>query len=71
MLLAYLVLNPREHGREALATLLWDDREQKQALANLRSLLAQLPKALRPYLYINRQTVSVNEEMPVTVGRRR
>ncbi len=57
VLLAYLALNRREHSRETLATLLWDDREHKQALANLRALLAQLPKGVRPYLKTSRHVV--------------
>lgn len=57
LLLAYLALNQREHSRETLATLLWDDRPHKQAMANLRALLAQLPKAIRPYLQTSRHVV--------------
>jgi predicted ATPase/DNA-binding SARP family transcriptional activator/TolA-binding protein len=62
VLVAYLALSGRNHARETLATLLWDDRESKQALANLRSLLAQLPKAIKPYLSISRQSVQLNTE---------
>ncbi len=67
LFVAYLAMNPQFHSRESLATLLWDDREQKQAMANLRSLLAQLPKGLRPYLLTTRQTIALNPDAPVTL----
>ena len=67
LLLAYLALNRREHSRETLATLLWDDRPHKQALANLRALLAQLPKAIRPYLTTSRQAVMFKQDAPLWV----
>lgn len=64
-LLAYLAITGRAHSREKLATLLWDDRSQQQALANLRSLLAQLPKEIKPYFDINRQSVAITENSPI------
>ncbi|WP_420632396.1 ATP-binding protein [Candidatus Leptofilum sp.] len=67
LLLAYLALNRREHSRENLATLLWDDRPHKQAMANLRALLAQLPKAVRPYLAISRQAVMFQPDAPLWI----
>ena len=44
ILLAYLAQEPRSHSRETLATLLWGDRSQKQALSNLRTLISSLRK---------------------------
>ncbi|GJM42700.1 MAG: transcriptional activator [Ardenticatenaceae bacterium] len=67
LLLAYLALNRREHSRENLATLLWDDRPHKQAMANLRALLAQLPKEVRPYLTISRQAVMFKPDAPLWI----
>jgi DNA-binding SARP family transcriptional activator len=67
VMLAYIAMNQQPYSRESLAVLLWDDRDPKQAMANLRSLLAQLPKALKPYLTITRQTVSFSDKMPVWV----
>ncbi|MCB9007330.1 MAG: tetratricopeptide repeat protein [Ardenticatenaceae bacterium] len=67
LLLAYLALNRREHNREILATLLWDDRPHKQALANLRALLAQLPKGVRPYLQTSRQVVMFKPDAPLWI----
>ncbi len=64
-MLAYLAVTGRSHAREKLATLLWDDRSQKQALANLRSLLAQLPKPIKLYLTISRQSIAITKEMPI------
>lgn len=59
-LLAYLVCQQRPYPRELLADLLWDDRSQKQALANLRSLLSGLRRKLKPFLIITRQTIAFN-----------
>ena len=57
VLLVYLAMTGQPHEREALATMLWDDRTQKRSLANLRSLLAQLPADIKPYLVTTRRTV--------------
>ncbi|MCB9418990.1 MAG: tetratricopeptide repeat protein [Ardenticatenaceae bacterium] len=59
-LLAYLVVNQRPFSRELLADLLWDDRPQDQALANLRSILSGLRRELGDHLIITRQTVGFN-----------
>ncbi|MFQ5435486.1 MAG: BTAD domain-containing putative transcriptional regulator, partial [Anaerolineae bacterium] len=59
-LLVYLVCHERPFPREFLADLLWNDRSQKQALANLRSILSSLRRKLDPYLIITRQTVAFN-----------
>lgn len=61
-LLAYLVCHHRPFAREQLAELLWDEREQQQALANLRSVLSVLGRKLQPYLLITRQTVAFNHD---------
>ena len=61
-LLIYLVCHQRPFPRETLAELLWDDRSQEQALANLRSILSSLRHTFKPYLTITRQTVAFNHE---------
>ncbi len=61
-LLAYLACHKRPFPRELLADFLWDDREQGQALANLRSILSVLGRKLKPYLTITRQTVAFNHD---------
>lgn len=66
-MLAYLALSGRTHGREKLADFLWDDRTQKRALSNLRSLLAQLPDEIKPYLDITRKTMGLQKEVPIWV----
>ncbi len=67
ILIAYLAMTPSTQKRDTLSIALWDDREVQQAKANLRSLLAQLPKAIRPYLTITRKTISINPEANITV----
>ncbi|MBI1299191.1 tetratricopeptide repeat protein [bacterium] len=59
-LLAYLVCQRRPIGREVLADLLWDDRAQDQALANLRSILSSLRRSLDAHLDVTRQSVAFN-----------
>lgn len=61
-LLIYLVCQKRPYSREVLAELLWDDRPQEQALANLRSILSSLRREFAPYLLVTRQTVAFNHE---------
>jgi DNA-binding SARP family transcriptional activator len=46
-LLVYLAANPRPHPREILAEMLWDERSQSQAMANLRVVLSSL--SIAPY----------------------
>ncbi|MCA9986882.1 MAG: tetratricopeptide repeat protein [Anaerolineales bacterium] len=65
VLLVYLALTGQTHEREALATMLWDDRTQKQSLANLRSLLAQLPAEIKPYVATTRRTVAFAPAGPI------
>lgn len=67
-LFVYLLLERREHSRDYLCTLLWSDLDQAASRAELRRMLATLNQtALAPYLIANRQTISLNQELPVQV----
>lgn len=66
-LLAYLALEAdRPHAREALAAMLWPDRPQAAAYANLRQALARLrrsfpdPSNLDTILFVTPQTLQFN-----------
>src|SRR5260221_13571923 len=59
-LLIYLACTRRQHSREVLADLLWDDRAPDQALSNLRTILASLRKQLQPYIVSTHQAVSLD-----------
>jgi len=66
-LLAYLAVDAaRAHSREALATLLWPERPDEVALANLRYVLTNLRRALgdpettAPLLLVARDTLQFN-----------
>jgi DNA-binding SARP family transcriptional activator len=66
-LLAYLVVeSERPHRREKLAGLLWPDRPEQVARANLRRILANLRRivgdsqATPPFLHVSRQTLQFN-----------
>jgi WD40 repeat protein/DNA-binding SARP family transcriptional activator len=64
-LLVYLVATRRPQAREVLADLLWDERSQRQALSNLRVVLAALRKHLAPYFTIERDSVALNPDAPI------
>jgi predicted ATPase/DNA-binding SARP family transcriptional activator len=67
-LLAYLAVEAgRAHPRDVLAALLWPDRPDRAALANLRNAIADLRtavgdrRATPPFLLISRETIQFNE----------
>jgi predicted ATPase/DNA-binding SARP family transcriptional activator len=46
--------------RDVLADLLWQDRTQRRAMANLRVVLSSLRERLGPFLQIDRELISLN-----------
>ena len=62
-LLCYLTVTGQPHSRETLATLLWGDRPDAEAKANLRQALSNLRKHLAAYLDISREMVSLNQDL--------
>lgn len=66
-MLAYLAHTRRTHRRDSLATLLWEDRPQSQAMGNLRVLLSSLRKQLPQFTLIERHTVSLNFDAEIFV----
>ena len=67
-LLAYLAVEAdRAHPRDVLATLLWPERPDRTALANLRNAIADLRTVIGdrhvapPFLLITRETIQFNE----------
>ncbi len=63
LLLTYLAMTQRVHEREAIANMLWDDRTQKQTMANLRSMLAQMPPEVKPFVITTRKTIAVSADV--------
>src|SRR3954449_4830790 len=63
-LLVYLAYERREHPRELLATLLWEDLSQTRAMANLRMALSNLQSVLPHYLIATRQSLMINPDSP-------
>ena len=61
-LLIYLAMNPREHPREVLGELLWDDLPQSKTMSYLRTALSSLQKQLAPFLIVTRQSLAINPE---------
>src|SRR5258708_15633870 len=59
-LLVYLACTGREHPREVLADLLWDDRSQEQAMKNLRTVISSLRQHLEPYIDDSRTTANLS-----------
>lgn len=66
-LLFYLAVNGRPQSRLALAGLLWPDKREADALANLRQALYHLRHVLPDYLAINRLTVAFNATLPCQI----
>jgi DNA-binding SARP family transcriptional activator/TolA-binding protein len=64
-LLVYIASVERPQPREVLAEMLWEERTQRQSLANLRVVLASLRKELEPYVRITRTMVSLEPEAEV------
>ncbi len=69
-LLVYLACEPREHPREFLASLLWDDVPQARAMANLRMALSSLQQQLEDYVVVTRQTIAINPYSPIKIDVR-
>ncbi|MBX3085598.1 MAG: tetratricopeptide repeat protein [Anaerolineae bacterium] len=66
-LLVYLACERREHRREALGELLWDDLPQARTLANLRMALSSLQQQLPDHVITTRQSVMLNPASEVWV----
>lgn len=66
-LLVYLACTPYPQPREVLADLLWDERTQSQAMANLRVLLSSLRREAGPFVHITRYSASIAPDAPVHV----
>jgi len=60
-LLAYLILEPRPHSREALADLLWGESPEAEARASLRQALKQLRDSLGSLVDSDRRMVRLAE----------
>lgn len=58
-LLIYLAVTGHAHEREALAGLLWGDKPQQRARANLRKVLSNLRQTVGPGLVIQGQRVGL------------
>lgn len=56
-LLCYLALNPGEHDREMLATLLWGESTTHQSRTSLRTDLTRAGRHLTGLLHVTRHTV--------------
>jgi len=63
ILLAYLAQEQQPTARETIATLLWEDRTQKQSMSNLRTLISSLRKHAGDFVTITRKTAVINESV--------
>ena len=66
-LLIYLAVAGSPQSRDHLADLLWQDRTQAQARANLRVLLSSIKKRLKPFIRIDQESVSFEENATIRV----
>jgi predicted ATPase/DNA-binding SARP family transcriptional activator len=69
-LLVYLVMERREHSREMLAELLWNDTSQARSMGNFRTVLWSLQSQLADYLIVTRKSIMINPEMDYWVDAR-
>ncbi len=63
MMLAYLAQAQQPTARETIATLLWEDRTQKQSMSNLRTLISSLRKHAGDFVTITRKTAVINQDV--------
>ena len=66
-LLLYLACQGRAVSRELLAELLWPERSQEQAGANLRLALHRLRRQLDPFLLVTRQSVGLHPKAAIHI----
>ncbi len=67
-LLAYLAINGQPQSRETLASLLWTDSSQKQALAALRTTLWRLKSAgLEEWITLERNEIALNHNKNINI----
>ncbi|MEZ4731570.1 MAG: BTAD domain-containing putative transcriptional regulator [Caldilineaceae bacterium] len=70
-LLIYVACQGRPMSRDLLAELLWPERTQDQARANLRLALHRLRRQLDPFLLITRQSIGLNPSAVIDVDAMR
>lgn len=63
-LLSYLACTGQPHTRAALTGLLWGESPEAQAKASLRQVLTDLRRSFAPYLLIERDAVTFNQQAP-------
>ena len=69
-LLVYFACQNRPLARDELAELLWPERTQEQASANLRVTLHRLRGQVEPYLLVTRQQLALNPDAVVDLDAR-
>jgi len=68
-LLAFLAVERRQHSRDALATMLWPEYDQREARADLRRTLSVLGRTLgQELLTANRETLGLRQAQPEGQG---
>ncbi|MBN1582722.1 MAG: diguanylate cyclase [Anaerolineae bacterium] len=67
-LITYLAVTRRNHSRDALATLLWPEYDQREARAGLRRALAALRKALgKGWIEADREVAGLSHDIDIWV----
>lgn len=67
-LLAYLAITGKNQTRETIASLLWSEVSQKQALASLRTTLWRLKSAgLEDWISIDTDVISINHQKNIDI----
>jgi DNA-binding SARP family transcriptional activator len=66
-LLAWLVLEPRPHRREAVTALLWGEYPEEKARASLRQALTHLRDAIGDVLLVDRTSIELRDALACDV----
>jgi DNA-binding SARP family transcriptional activator len=67
LLLVHLAMYPGEHTRKKLAAMFWSETTDKQALKNLRTVLASVRQSIPNVILVSRDTLAINPSMQLNV----
>ncbi|MBW4436902.1 MAG: hypothetical protein KME04_07190 [Pleurocapsa minor GSE-CHR-MK-17-07R] len=67
LLFVYLAMHPGEHNRRRLASMLWSETTDEQALKNLRTVLSNLRQQMDDVLFVSHESLAIDPDAVVTV----
>lgn len=67
LLFVYLAMQPGEHSRRKLASMLWSETSDQQALKNLRTVLSSVRQQLGDALIVEHEVLAISPDVLVMV----